>query len=94
VAVSEYGRFSGLPTSIALRREKLPLIVSFSILANQRLATLARVNLLRKMAMIFACACVSTSDRQLHLQTDALQAYGCAEVVQEKVSSVKERPAL
>ena len=94
MAVSEYGRFSGLPTLIALRREKLPLIVSFSILANQRLATLARVNLLRKMAMIFGCACVSTSDRQLHLQTDALQAYGYAEVVQEKVSSVKERPAL
>ena len=30
----------------------------------------------------------------MHLQTDALQAYGCQEVAQEKVSSVKERPAL
>jgi DNA invertase Pin-like site-specific DNA recombinase len=30
----------------------------------------------------------------LHLQTDALQTYGCVEVAQEKVSSVKERPAL
>ena len=44
--------------------------------------------------MIFGYARVSTPDQQLHLQTDALQAYGCAEVAQEKVSSVKERPAL
>ncbi len=44
--------------------------------------------------MIFGYARVSISDQQLHLQTDALQAYGCAEVAQEKVSSVKERPAL
>jgi DNA invertase Pin-like site-specific DNA recombinase len=44
--------------------------------------------------VIFGYARVSTSDQQLHLQTDALQAYGCAEVAQEKVSSVKERPAL
>ena len=46
------------------------------------------------MAMIFGYARVSTSDQQLHLQTDALQAYGCVEVAQEKVLSVKERPAL
>lgn len=44
--------------------------------------------------MIFDYARVSTSDQQLHLRTDALQAYGCTEVAQEKVSSVKERPAL
>ena len=44
--------------------------------------------------MIFGYARVSTPDQQLHLQTDALQAHGCAEVAQEKVSSVKERPAL
>lgn len=44
--------------------------------------------------MIFGYARVSTPDQQLHLQTDALQAYGCQEVAQEKVSSVKERPAL
>lgn len=44
--------------------------------------------------MIFGYARVSTPDQQLHLQTDALQAYGCTEVVQEKVSSGKERPAL
>ena len=44
--------------------------------------------------MIFGYARASTSDQQLHLQTDALQAYGCAEVAQEKVSSVTERPAL
>ena len=44
--------------------------------------------------MIFGYARVSTSDQQLHLQTDALQVYGCAEVAQEKVSSVKERPSL
>jgi len=42
--------------------------------------------------MIFGYARGSTSDQ--HLQTDALQAYGCAEVAQEKGSSVKERPAL
>lgn len=78
VAVSEYGRFSGLPASIALGREKLPLTVLLSILTNQRLAILARVNFLRKIAMIFGCAHVSTSDLQLHLQTGALQAYGCA----------------
>jgi hypothetical protein len=34
--------------------------------------------------MIFCCARVSAADQQLHLQTDALQAYGCAEVAQEK----------
>ncbi|QNE42002.1 recombinase family protein (plasmid) [Hymenobacter sp. NBH84] len=44
--------------------------------------------------MIFGYARVSTADQQLHLQTDALQAYGCDEIAQEKVSSVKERPAL
>ncbi|MBT9395071.1 recombinase family protein [Hymenobacter sp. NST-14] len=44
--------------------------------------------------MIFGYARVSTPDQQLHLQTDALQAYGCQEVAQEKVSSAKERPAL
>ena len=44
--------------------------------------------------MIFGYARVSISDQQLHLQTDALQAYGCVEVAQEKVLSVKERPAL
>ncbi|GAA4389575.1 recombinase family protein [Hymenobacter koreensis] len=44
--------------------------------------------------MVFGYARVSTPDQQLHLQTDALQAYGCAEVVQEKVSAGKERPAL
>ena len=49
---------------------------------------------MRKTVIIFGYARVSTSDQQLHLQTDALQAYGCAEVAQEKVSSVKERPAL
>ena len=46
------------------------------------------------MATIFGCARVSTSDQPMHLQTDALQAYSCVEVAQEKVSSVKERPAL
>ena len=44
--------------------------------------------------MIFGYVRVSNADQQLHLQTDALQVYGCAEVAQEKVSSVKERPAL
>ena len=44
--------------------------------------------------MIFGYARVSTADQQLHLQTDALQDCGCAEVAQERVSSVKERPAL
>ena len=44
--------------------------------------------------MIFGYARVSTSDQQLHLQTDALQAYGCVEVTQEKVSSAKECPVL
>ena len=44
--------------------------------------------------MIFGYARVSTVDQHLHLQIDALQAYGCTEVAQEKVSSAKERPAL
>lgn len=49
---------------------------------------------MRKTPIIFGYARVSTADQQLHLQLDALQVYGCAEVAQEKVSSVKERPAL
>ena len=52
------------------------------------------VGFLRIMAMIFGYARVSTSDQHLHLQTDALQASGCAEVAQEQVSSVKEYPVL
>ncbi|MBC6992336.1 recombinase family protein [Hymenobacter sp. BT491] len=44
--------------------------------------------------MIFGYARVSTPDQQLHLQTDALQAYGCTTLVQEKISSMKERPQL
>lgn len=44
--------------------------------------------------MVFGYARVSTPDQQLHLQLDALHAYGCTELVQEKASSSKERPAL
>ena len=44
--------------------------------------------------MIWGYARVSTPDQQLHLQLDALRAYGCQEVVKEKASAVKERPAL
>ncbi|GGF28225.1 recombinase family protein [Hymenobacter cavernae] len=44
--------------------------------------------------MIFGYARVSTADQQLHLQTDALQKYGCTTILQEKASSVKERPVL
>ena len=44
--------------------------------------------------MVFGYARVSTADQQLHLQLDALQQYGCTEIRHEKVSSVKERPAL
>jgi hypothetical protein len=72
VAVSKYGRFSGSPALATSRPEKLPQIVSFPVLSNQRLAIFALVDFLRKMAMIFGYARVSTSDQQLHLQTDAL----------------------
>lgn len=61
-------------------------IVSYSILINQRLVIFALVDFLRISPMIFGYARVSTANQQLHLQTDALQAYGCAEVAQEKVS--------
>jgi DNA invertase Pin-like site-specific DNA recombinase len=44
--------------------------------------------------MIFGYARVSTPDQVLHLQTDALKAAGCTKIVQEKISSAKERPAL
>ena len=44
--------------------------------------------------MMFGYARVSTTDQVLHLQTDALTAYGCTKIVEEKVSSVKNRPAL
>jgi DNA invertase Pin-like site-specific DNA recombinase len=44
--------------------------------------------------MIWGYARVSTQQQQLHLQLDALRAYGCQEVVKEKASALKERPAL
>ncbi|MGY2132300.1 recombinase family protein [Hymenobacter sp. HD11105] len=44
--------------------------------------------------MIWGYARVSTQEQQLHLQLDALRAYGCQEVVKEKASALKERPAL
>ncbi|HEX8350852.1 MAG TPA: recombinase family protein [Hymenobacter sp.] len=37
---------------------------------------------------------VSTQHQQLHLQVDALQAAGCADIVQEKASSAKDHPQL
>ena len=37
---------------------------------------------------------VSTQEQELHLQLDALRAYGCTQVVEEKASAAKERPAL
>ena len=44
--------------------------------------------------MVFGYARVSTQEQELHLQLDALRAYGCAQVVEEKVSAAKDRPAL
>ena len=44
--------------------------------------------------MIWGYARVSTQQQQVHLQLDALRAYGCQEVVKEKASALKERPAL
>lgn len=37
---------------------------------------------------------MSTQQQLLHLQLDALRAYGCQEVMKEKASALKERPAL
>ncbi|AIZ63735.1 resolvase [Hymenobacter sp. DG25B] len=44
--------------------------------------------------MIYGYARVSTADQNLHMQVDALRAYGCTSIAQEKASSVKERPTL
>lgn len=44
--------------------------------------------------MIWGYARVSTQQQQLHLQLDALRAYGCQDIRKEKVSALKERPAL
>ncbi|WP_317128354.1 MULTISPECIES: recombinase family protein [Hymenobacter] len=44
--------------------------------------------------MVWGYAQVSTQQQQLHLQLDALRAYGCQEVMKEKASALKERPAL
>ena len=44
--------------------------------------------------MLFGYARVSTQEQELHLQLDALRGYGCAQVVEEKASAAKERPAL
>ena len=92
--VSKNGRFSGPFASTSPTTDKAPEIVSCSVLINQRLVIFTLVDFLRISPRVFGYARVSTADQPLHLQTDALQAYGCAEVTQEKVSSVKERPAL
>ena len=44
--------------------------------------------------MLFGYARVSTQDQELNLQLDALLAYGCSQVIEEKVSAAKDRPAL
>lgn len=44
--------------------------------------------------MVFGYARVSTQEQELHLQLDALRAYGCTQLVEEKVSAAKDRPAL
>jgi DNA invertase Pin-like site-specific DNA recombinase len=38
--------------------------------------------------MIWGYARVSTQQQQLHLQLDALRAYGCQEVLREKASAL------
>ena len=44
--------------------------------------------------MIFGYARVSTQEQELHLQIDELRAYGCTQLVEEKASAAKDRPAL
>lgn len=44
--------------------------------------------------MIYGYARVSTTDQVLHPQTDALTAYGCTKIIEEKVSALKQRPYL
>jgi DNA invertase Pin-like site-specific DNA recombinase len=44
--------------------------------------------------MIYGYARVSTSEQNLHLQTDALKKGGCTKLFYDKISAVKERPEL